>query len=74
MTSSESEESSEESMERKEASKVIWAQLNQKEKDCIKNKHVKDSKAVKLEMKNCFDKQGGLPCVKAIPQLQPCFA
>ena len=73
-SSSESEESSEHSLERKEYSKSIWAQLDQKQKDCIKEKYAKDSKGIKTEMKKCFDKKGGLPCVKAIAQLQPCFA
>ena len=75
-SSSESDVFSEHSPERKQYSLAIWAQLDQKQKDCIKDKRASDqsSAAIKIESQKCFDKNGGLECIKAIPQLQPCFA
>ena len=73
--SDESEVFSEHSPERKQYSLAIWAQLDEKQKDCIKVKRASDnSGALATESQKCFDKNGGLLCVKAIPQLQSCFA
>ena len=75
-SSSESDMFSEHSPERKQYSLAIWAQLDQKQKDCIKDKRasVNSAAAIKSDSQKCFDKNGGLQCIKAIPQLQPCFA
>jgi len=44
------------------------------EKDCLLDKFHKDPEAVQAAVKACRDKNGGGTCIKAIPQLKPCFA
>ena len=52
----------------------FWSEMSQKQKDCFKESWKKDKEVLKTALKACADKNGGLACVKAIPQLKPCFA
>ena len=53
---------------------AFWNQLTPKQQDCLKDKWQKSKEALKAAMKNCKDIQGGLACIKAVPQLKECFA
>jgi Flp pilus assembly protein TadB len=71
-SSSSSEET--ESKEQKVAREEMWKQLTPKQQDCLKEKWQKEGEAIKAAGKMCHDKKGGIQCMKAIPQIQPCFA
>ncbi len=71
-SSSSSEET--ESKEQKTAREEMWKQLTPKQQDCLKEKWQKEGEAIKAAGKMCHDKKGGIQCMKAIPQIQPCFA
>jgi Flp pilus assembly protein TadB len=71
-SSSSSEET--ESKEQKAAREEMWKQLTPKQQDCLKEKWQKEGEAIKAAGKMCHDKKGGIQCMKAIPQIQPCFA
>ena len=60
--------------ETKEAAKAFWAQLTPKERDCLKEKWLKNAEELKPAFKNCRDKKSGMTCVKEIPQIKECFA
>jgi len=58
----------------KAAASAFWNQLTPKQQDCLKEKWQKDKEVMKTAMKNCKETQGGVACVKAVPQLKECFA
>ncbi len=58
----------------KAAASAFWNQLTLKQQDCLKEKWQKDKEGMKAAMKNCKETQGGIACVKAVPQLKECFA
>ena len=44
------------------------------ERECLLDKYHKDPEAIRAAVKACHDNNGGGTCIKAIPQLTPCFA
>ena len=60
--------------ETKKAAMAVWAQLTPKQQDCIKEKWQKNAEELKLALKNCHEKKGGMPCVKEISLIKECFA
>ena len=58
----------------KAAASVFWSQLAPKQQECLKEKWQKDKEGMKAAMKNCKETNGGVACVKAVPQLKECFA
>ena len=73
-TSSSSSSEETESKEQKTAREEMWKQLTPKQQDCLKEKWQKEGEAIKAAGKMCHDKKGGIQYMKAIPQIQPCFA
>ena len=52
----------------------LLSKLSPEQKACLKDKWQKESEAMKAAGKECYDKKGGIECIKAIPQIKSCMA
>jgi len=52
----------------------LLSQMSAEQKACLKTNWQKDGEAMKAAGRACYEQDGGIDCVKAIPQVKACMA